>query len=91
MIEPTVGRVVHYHPSDIDRSEMTVNNAGQPMAAMVAYVWSDRLVNLVVHDHAGHVHSRTSVALLQDDDPPPEGWRYCEWMTYQKGQAAKTA
>jgi hypothetical protein len=61
----------------------------QPMAATVVYVWNDRLVNLQVLDHAGSAHSPTSVPLLQDEDARPDGY-FCEWMPYQKGQAAKT-
>jgi hypothetical protein len=40
-------------------------------------------------DAGGNLFPRTSVWLRQDDDPPPTGM-YCEWMPYQKGQAAKT-
>lgn len=91
MIEPTVGRIVLYHPSDYDlntdgRRQITKD---QPFAAQVAYVWNPRLVNLMVIDHDGLSFHRTSVTLLQDDDVPPIGQFYCEWMPYQKGQAAK--
>lgn len=88
MIKPTTGRVVWYTPSDFDRSTMTIHD--QPLAATVAYVWHDRMVNLAVCDANGTMHSRTSVLLLQDDDERPAGGFFCEWMPYQKGQAAKT-
>lgn len=61
----------------------------QPFSASVAYVWSDRLVNLTVSDHDGNTQSRTSVPLVQEGDVPPAGGRYCEWMPYQVGQAKK--
>lgn len=80
MITPTVGRVVLFHqavPHD------------QPYAATIAYVHSDRMVNLSVVDHSGVQFGTTSVPLLQDGDPVPENGYYCEWMPYQKGQAAK--
>jgi hypothetical protein len=50
------------------------------------------MVNLTVFDHNGCPHSRTSITLIQEgDDPNLIGGRaWCEWMPYQKGQAAKT-
>lgn len=86
MIKPTVGRVVLFTPSThadprFDRS--------QPLSATVAYVWNDRLVNLVVFDQAGNPSSATSVVLLQDNDEPNINGYYAEWMDYQKGQAAR--
>jgi hypothetical protein len=56
----------------------------------VTHVWNDRMVNLAVFDSNGVAHSKTSVPLLQDDDPKPEHGFFCEWMPFQKGQAAKT-
>ena len=47
-------------------------------------------MNLSVIDANGVPHSRTSVELIQDACPAPGGASYCEWMPYQKGQAAKT-
>jgi hypothetical protein len=88
VIEPTVGRIVWYRPSLNDSDSMAIHG-GQPMAATVAFVVSNECVNLSVTDHDGHTHSRKSVTLHQgegDCDSSP----YCEWMPYQKGQAAKT-
>lgn len=79
MITPTVGRVVWYHPEKPHE---------QPWAAIVTYVHSDRMVNLVVFDENGFGKPKTSVQLVQDSDG--RGLNYCEWMPYQKGQAAKT-
>lgn len=87
MIEPTVGRVVLYTP-DTEDDQIHVNYGVQPMAATVAYVWNERMVNLSVVDHNGKQFSLTSVPLAQDDDAVSPGM--CEWMEYQKGQAAKT-
>jgi hypothetical protein len=98
MIAPTVGRIVWYRPSinDIryrqslkDTAGMVVHE-GQPLAAIVTYVWHDRLVNLTVWDHSGRTFARTSVFLCQDDDVVQLGAGHAEWMPYQKGQAAKT-
>lgn len=90
MITPTPGRIVWYRPSEYDRVQMCIND-DQPMAATVAYVCSNRMVNLTVSDHAGQTHGRTSVVLMQGDGRDLAGASpYCEWMPFQKGQAAKT-
>lgn len=86
MIKPSIGRVVLFHPAPTD----PIAFSDQPLAAHVAYVWSERLVNLLVIDSNGGTHARTSVTLLQDDETAAVGQSYAEWMPYQKGQAAKT-
>lgn len=87
MITPTVGRIVWYRPSKFDHGAMMIQN-DQPLAAIVAYVWSDHLVNLTVSDHSGMTHSRTSVALKQGDQHDlADAGAYCEWMPYQKAVA----
>lgn len=86
MIKPTVGRVVWFHPKG-----QSVNDAKQPLAAIVAHVWSDTCVNLAIFDANGvpMASPPTSVLLIQDDNPIPSGGLYCTWMPYQIGQAAK--
>lgn len=83
MIQPTVGRVVWFYKY--------VPGQGHkgPLAAHVAHVHSDSMVNLMVIDEVGVAHGATSVHLRQDGDEAPQS-NYCEWMPYQKGQAAKT-
>ncbi len=94
MITPTNGRIVWYTPSRL--GDVSVDCAIRqhdktvPLAAIITHIWGDRMVNLVVFDSDGTTHARTSVTLLQDDDPKPEEGRFCAWMPYQKGQAAKT-
>lgn len=91
MIQPTIGRVVWYWPAQNAGgwSEMAWDGQ-QPMAATIAYVHNDTCVNLSVVDHDGKSHDVTSVTLLQAEDAQrPEGG-FCEWMPFQKGQAAKT-
>lgn len=88
MITPTHGRIVLYHPSEFDRRPMTIHT-DKPLAAIITHVWSDELVNLCVFDSNGSPIARTSVPLHQGDGPC-ESSPYCEWMPYQKGQAAKT-
>lgn len=93
-IKPTAGRVVWYHPFAhapwaADAASDFARLGDQPLAAIIAHVWSDTCVNLVVFDSNGNAHSRTSVTLHQGDGPCTSS-PWCEWMPYQKGQAAKT-
>lgn len=91
MIKPTVGRVVWYTPAkdDYGRAQFACSFE-QPLAAIIAHVHSDSMVNLTVFDANGASHGVCSVDLIQDGQPKPDHGRYCEWMPYQKGQAAKT-
>ena len=82
MIKPTIGRVVWFWPNGITLTT-------SPQAAIVAYVHSDTCVNLAVFDGNGYASSRTSVTLYQGEGERPSS-AHCEWMPYQKGQAAKT-
>lgn len=81
MIKPTVGRVVW-----VFRPHMT-NDPQQPEAALITYVWNDRMVNVGGFSHGGSPFYATSLPLLQDDEPKPEG-SFVTWMPFQKGQAA---
>lgn len=86
IIKPTVGRVVWFHPGAAFTGKVHEN--ATPLAATVAYVWGDRMVNLSVTDHNGAVWPVTSVTLVQEGDQAPNG-HWCEWMPYQVGQAKK--
>ena len=88
MIQPTVGRVVLFTPSKHDQNIDRIDD--KPMAAIITSVWDERTVNLVIFGHNGYQWSKLGVMLLQDDDPAPQYGDFCEWMPYQKGQAAKT-
>jgi hypothetical protein len=92
MIKPTVGRVVLFWPTVEYAAQccMAYGDPSQPLAAIVTYVHGDRMVNLTVHDHNGVPYGVCSVPLVQEDDVARPGAFYCEWMPYQKGQAAKT-
>lgn len=87
-ITPTVGRVVWFYPAESD--PLFVAGYTQPRAAIVARVFSDRLVNLSVIDPDGNHHPRTSVYLIQPGDPGTAS-NHCRWMPFQIGQAAKQA
>jgi hypothetical protein len=83
MIQPTISRQVWFWRDQ--RSD------AQPEAATIAYVHNNWLVNLQVIDHNGNARSETSVHLYQgDNDVPAPNGKFCEWMPYQKGQAART-
>ena len=95
IIKPTVGRVVWYWPWESTPRDGNAPGAShhveQPFAALVAYVHSDRMVNLVVFDHNGISFPATSVVLVQEGDSKPDGAPFCGWMPYQIGQAKKHA
>lgn len=76
MIKPTVGRVVWFKEGD------------QTLAAIIAHVHSDRVVNLMVINCVGVASSRTSVQLVQEGDEAP-AHSHCTWMPYQLGQAKR--
>ena len=75
MIQPTLGRIVHYRPVSHDR--MLANKGA--LAAIVVRVWNDRLVNLTVFDQDGGTHSRLQVHLVQPGETPPAVGAWCEW------------
>lgn len=88
LIKPAVGRVVWYYPGGTPQRDAGM----QPMAATIAYVHSDQLINIGYIDHDGQHGERTSIYLMADPDgtPPPDVISYCTWMPYQMGQAART-
>jgi hypothetical protein len=61
----------------------------QPNAAIVVFVHHDEMVNLTVFNDDGYLGAYTYVPLWQGEGERQEG-RHCEWMPYQKGQAAKS-
>lgn len=85
MIQPTVGRILHFFPSPGDRSR-----GDGPLAAIVAAVINDRCVNVAIIDSRGRASHEpaTNVTLMQEGDAPPSG-EHCRWMKYQIGQAQK--
>lgn len=83
-ITPTVGRIVHYIPTDGEFHEGPI----EPHAAVVVKVNADDNVNLAIFDQGGSVHAKQNVSLVQDGDLGGPG--SCQWMPYQIGQAAKT-
>lgn len=87
-ITPTVGRIVLYRKSTNDTDLASRGN--QPLAAIIACVWSDTMVNLHVIDANGVGHARQIVRLVQEGDEIRDfNEAYAFWMPYQRGQAAK--
>lgn len=97
MIKPTVGRKVWYRPQG-PADDIMVRGAahpedgplGAPLDATIVCVHSDTRVNLVVFDANGIMHQRCSIELVQPNCERMTTGSFCEWMPYQKGQAAKT-
>lgn len=84
MIVPTVGRVVWVvRPTD-------TNDIRQPEIGLIAYVHSEHYINVAGFDHNGQPFSLTSLPLVQEGEPKPEG-NFAAWMPYQVGQAKKDA
>jgi len=89
LITPSIGRVVWYVPPHAPEGEPA--NDPQPHAALVTYVWSDRMVNLAAFMPNGASYGLTSVTLVQEGDAIPVLGGYAEWMPYQVGQVKKHA
>jgi hypothetical protein len=79
VISPTPGRIVWYTPTPHD-GIATLN--GQPLAAVVAGVHNDRLVNLAVFDSYGNTQQRSNVTLVQPGEAAPNH-AHATWMPYQ--------
>ena len=85
IIEPTVGRMVWFWPN----GKSDINAKIQPYAAQIAYVHSVGMINIGYLDANGEHKNQTSVPLIQEGQDQPY-FSFCEWMPFQKGQAAKT-
>ena len=96
IIKPTIGRRVWFRPSAAFLASnpiLTQFNPEQPMDAGIVYVHHDHMVNLIVTDHVGKTLAVPSVPLLAGHyvaDEDTDVYCCCEWMPYQKSQAAKT-
>lgn len=80
MIKPTVGRIVWYR----------AHRGAETQAAIVTRASEKGThVDLTVFPALAATETFASVVLLQDDEAPPPIGHFCEWMPYQKGQAAR--
>jgi len=94
IIRPTIGRRVWFWPNHDDitsKPTFTYDDPSQPLDAGIAYVHSDKLINVSVADQDGSIHAVMGVPLIQAGEAPPDCGFYCEWMSYQQGQAKKQA
>ncbi len=82
MIKPTIGRAVWFYTGGKKHFESGV----QPCAATVAYVHSDRMINIGFFGPNGEVSAATGVQMVQEGDEIPTG-PFCMWMPFQIGQA----
>lgn len=83
---PSIGRILWFYPKGHERS-------GQPLASIITYVHSDKLVNLASFDQSGNQQpGATSVSLVENEterDAFPTTIDVAMWMPYQVTQAAK--
>ena len=77
MMNPTVGRVVYFNNG--------TNEEPKLLAAIIAYVWSEINVNLMVIDPNGNPFSKTSIVRASVGDSAGK-W---DWMPYQKQKASE--
>lgn len=87
VITPTPGRIVWFYPAAYDGIAMIGRD---PLAAIIAGVHNDSLVNLAVFDAHGNMQQRSNVTLVQPDETAVTEGPMATWMPYQVGQAAKT-
>ena len=86
VITPTPGRIVWFYPAAHDGIGQM---AGQPLAAIVAGVHNDNLVNLAVFDAYGNTQQRSNVHLVQPGEDVPNS-AHATWMPYQVSAAGIT-
>lgn len=96
MTTPMVGDSLHYYPDTEDLDGMyTVKPMNRirsevPFDAVIAFVHSDRIVNLSVLDHRGQHHVRENVVLLQVGESPMQNQPFCAFANYLMAQAETT-
>jgi hypothetical protein len=93
----TLGRKLWFYPCPVAVDGATVTmDSETPFDATVIFAWpvgSDgktQLVNLFVIDHIGTQSVRTSVPLIQEDDPKPATGGYAQWAPYQVVRSDKS-
>lgn len=87
---PTIGAQLWYRPADSEVGEHGLALSDQPLAATVAYVHSDDLVNLMVIEANGCTHARQNVPIVLGDDEPAGA--FAEWPgPDDKGKSRKKA
>jgi hypothetical protein len=82
-IKPTNGRVLWFWP------DVGLNPGGQPWDAHCAFVHLDGRINVGGFNPDGNPYRAKNVPIWNGEGAKPTV-PHCEWMPYQKGQAAKT-
>lgn len=79
-ITPSIGDDVLFQLNGLTLASprLTIINPALPVHAKVVYVWDPFMVNLVVWDHYGNMHTLTSVKFLPPGEDVPVGQTYCE-------------
>jgi hypothetical protein len=83
-IEPTVGRIVLYHPTHADPG----GRSDQAVPAIISRV-NLATIDLTIFAPLGIFQKQGVVLNQQDDDASPVELGQAHWMEYQRGQAAK--
>lgn len=90
-LTPEPGRVVHFYPGEAESVEgWNLPERGVPLAATIAGVVNDVIVNLSVVDYHGVQHSRQMVPLVTGELLAHSG-AYARWMPYQIAQTKNKA
>lgn len=77
IIQPTVGRIVHFYDA----------RGGGPRAAIIAYVHDERLINASIVCVDGTIAYACPCRLRQPMDEVVKDKCRCEWMPYQVQKA----
>lgn len=81
VLMPSIGDDVLFHLNGQKLTSpplVSISGSDLPMHAKVVYVWSPTMVNLVLWDHYGNMHTLTSVKFLPPGEDVPAGQTYCE-------------
>lgn len=73
-MNPTVGRIVHFHPSEHD--SLHKNNSAEFHAAIITQVWNRGCVNMIVFPAYGPPEIRSSVQTSERVGPNNSYWAW---------------
>lgn len=80
VVMPSIGDDVLFQLNGVTLTSprLAIINPELPVHAKVVHVWGPAMVNLVLWDHYGHMHTLTSVKFLPPGEEVPVGQTYCE-------------
>lgn len=80
VVMPSIGDDVLFQLNGVTLTSprLAIINPELPVHAKVVHVWGPAMVNLVLWDHYGHMHTLTSVKFLSPGEDVPVGQTYCE-------------